>query len=154
MVLAFGYAAAALPLLSRALAGRGARTGQVTVLVLLTLLVAGGLGKALRPDRLEELAEREMAEWLREQGWSVEGVAARKRRVAYYADAPFIDIPSSANPFQLRDRGASHLILSEDDRTEYPLLEVLEESSGVGRRLHRLEAAGYTATLYELPSES
>lgn len=118
---------------------------------LLLLLVAGvGLGKALRPDRVESLAERRAAEWLRVQEIHVRGVAARKQRVAWYAQAPFVDIPPRAHARGLRELGASHLILADDDRHHYPWLEKELRSPALSK-LHRAEAAGHAAVVYALP---
>ncbi len=146
--LLFAHAAEGLLILAAALAPRLRGRGALAVGLLLALFAGLGLGKALRPDRLDGLADRRAAEWLRAQGAPVQGVAARKRRTAYYAGAPFVAVPSAAYPGGLRELGASHLILTENERREYGKLGPLEPPEA--RLVHRVSEAGETASVWEL----
>ena len=125
-----------------------ARTRAFT-LAILALVTAVALGKTLRkPDGLEDLAERRAAEWVRERApGSV--VAARKRRVAYYAGGPFCQLrPRTAYSFEVyfRNHGVRYVVVNADDIDDYVGLDDL-----IGSRLteiHRVEEAGETAFVY------
>jgi hypothetical protein len=75
-------------------------------------------------------------------------VAVRKRRTAYYAGAPYVVMPSAANPLGLRELGASHVILAEDDLRRYPKLEPLTPPHA--RLLRREVVDGRAALVFEL----
>jgi 4-amino-4-deoxy-L-arabinose transferase-like glycosyltransferase len=153
MVLTFGYAADGL-LRSAAWLARGpvvtraSRHAAIAGAMIFALMAGIGLAKALRPDRVDSLGERRAAEWLREQELSVDAVAVRKRRTAYYASAPYVLLPSAAHPYGLRERGASHLIIAEEDVSRYPKLDTL--SLPYARLLHRVEVDGRAVLVYEL----
>jgi hypothetical protein len=143
LILGIGAAAA------RGLAGPAAARRRAAVVGLLLAVCVGiGLAKSLKPDRLDALAERRAGEWLRAQGVPVHALAARKRRVAYYADAPWVKLASAAFPDGLRALGASHLVLDEGDASEYPKLRPLGPPEMV--LLHRLEAEGRSVAIYAL----
>ncbi|MDJ0788333.1 MAG: glycosyltransferase family 39 protein [Myxococcota bacterium] len=149
VALLFGYASSSLLLLGEAAARRyGGRAGRAVALGLLAAIAGLGLGKALRPDRLDALAERRAAEWLREQPVEVRALAARKRRTAYYADAPWVKLATAAFPGGLRKLGASHLILADDDADDYRKLAPLRPPEA--REIHVFEAGGETVRVYEL----
>jgi hypothetical protein len=146
ITLLFGYVATCFVVLVEAV-----RPGRrrVAVALALGLLVAGvGLGKSLKPSRLEDVPERRAAEWLRAQDLDVRAVAARKRRTAYYAGAPWVKLATAAYPGGLRELGATHLILSDEDAGDYAKLRPLEPPEA--RRIHRVEAEGHAASVYEL----
>lgn len=150
MVLLFGYAAGALLATADVVHRRWPRlpaTGVATALAL--ALALAGLGKALRPDRVEDLAERRAAEWLRAQSVAVQAVGARRQRVAWYAGAPFVELSRSAHPEGLRELGVSHVILADDDRDHYPRLDETLRPPRV-ELLHRVEAGGESAAIYVL----
>jgi hypothetical protein len=107
------------------------------------------LAKTLRkPEGIEDLAERRAAEWLREQApGSI--VASRKRRVAYYAGGPFVQL-RPRTPFSFELYFATHqvryVIVNQVDIEEYVGLDDL-----IGTRLqeiHSVEEAGETALVY------
>jgi hypothetical protein len=115
----------------------------------LALVAAICVGKTLRrPEGLEDLAERRAAEWVAaEAPGSV--VAARKRRVAYYAQAPFVQLrPKTRAGFEryFDDHGVSYVVVNAADVEEYVGLDDL-----VGSRLaevQRLEVAGEVALVF------
>jgi hypothetical protein len=148
LTLTFGHAALGLRLLAGYLGGGSPRRRSAMAALLLLVVTGIGLGKALRPDRLDGLAERRAAEWLGAQPLEVDAVAARKRRTAYYADAPWVKLASAAFPAGLRELGASHLILTDEDRPEYAKLGPLEPPEA--RLLHSVRAGGQTAFIYDL----
>jgi hypothetical protein len=157
LLASFGHAAAAAPVvgglvLSWLRLDRGARQGRpllVGSVVILALLGPGALEKAFVPDRLDDLAERRAAEWLRGQGLPPAAVAVRRERIAYYADAPSVEIP--AGPTQdlserLRGDGARYAIVRERDLRVWPQLGETTEVE----LLHRVEAAGVVAHVVRL----
>jgi hypothetical protein len=97
------------------------------------------------------VAERRGAEWLRAQDLPPGGVAVHRSRIAYYAGARAVRIPSK--PFrhvieEMRKRGAEYLIISDEDIGRYPwLVEALPKQA---RLLHREEANGVNAFVYLL----
>jgi hypothetical protein len=151
MTLLFGHAAGGLLATGQAVQALRPRVpASMAAALLAAAFAAAGFGKALRPDRVEELAERRAAEWLRMQEVPVRAVAARKQRVAWYARAPFVEIPLAAYPEGLRELGVSHLILADDDRGHYPRLQDKLHAPSV-EVLHRVEAGGRSASIYVLP---
>lgn len=150
MTLLLGHAAGGLLAAASAVRAVRPRVPAAVAAALLMLAFTGmGLGKALRPDRVDELAERRAAEWLRAHRVPVQAVAARKQRVAWYAQAPFVEIPLAAYPEGLRELGVSHLILADDDRVHYPRLQESLHAPSV-EVLHRIQAGGRTASIYVL----
>lgn len=130
---------------ARAAARRRAVAGAI-----LGIVAALGLGKALwRLDQRGEVAERRAAEWVRESAGAGTVVAARKRRVAYYAGAPFVQLRPKRPEGFLRyfdDHGVRFVVVNESDVPEYVGLAPL-----VGAALHevrRVEAEGETAVVY------
>jgi hypothetical protein len=154
VLLLLGYGAVGTLWLAERLAGlrgaaaSGARTRAVTAAILAIVLVVS-LGKTLRrPEGIEDLAERRAAEWVRERApGSV--VAARKRRVAYYAGGPFLQLrPRTAFSFELyfTNHRVRYVVVNQIDVDEYVGLDDL-----IGTRLqevHRVEEAGETALVY------
>jgi 4-amino-4-deoxy-L-arabinose transferase-like glycosyltransferase len=167
LVPAFGYAAIGLVRVGGWLAGGAASiarrlrlaplgfTPGAASATVLGLGLAGvvGLGGALQPDRLDELAARRAAEWLRAHrsgaGSPAGSVAANKRRTAYYAGAPFFElavVPDADAFTALRDAGVSHLVL---ERGKRPALEA--EAQAVGMLpIHRESAAGREVLVFEI----
>ena len=134
-----------------ATAGRLGRTPRMragTQALLLLVVTAIGLGKALRPDRVDSLAQRRAAEWLREQDIQVRGLAARKRRIAYYAGAPHVKLREGvATAHKLWAAGASHLVLDGDPRHDRKLRARVEQEA---KLLHRVPEPAPGAAVYEL----
>jgi hypothetical protein len=159
LVATFGHAAAAAPVAAglllgllrrgRRLAGRGPLLAGS--LVALALLGPGAIDKAFVPDRTDDLAERRAAEWLRAQGLPPGGVAVRRQRIAYYADAPPVMLPAARVPElpeHLRSAGARYAIIRERDLRQWP--ELGEASGGEIELLHRVETEGVTARVLRL----
>jgi hypothetical protein len=147
-VLSFGYAALGVAAVADGLGrlpGLGARLAPAARLALPLVLVAGlGLGKALRPDRLNALPELHAAEWVREQGGLApdQAVAAIKQRVGYYANARFVDLRRAPHEalllaFLRRER-ARYVVVDESERTE--LLRMLGPDAAALAPVH--EGAG------------
>jgi hypothetical protein len=120
----------------------------VATALLLAGVAAICLGKTLRREGVESVAERRAAEWLRDhEPGSV--VAARKRRVAYYAGAAFLQLRPKTPyglAWYLKDHSVRFVVVNRDDVGEYVGLEPL-----VGSRLRevaRVEAEGEVALIY------
>jgi 4-amino-4-deoxy-L-arabinose transferase-like glycosyltransferase len=129
---------------------RAPRRRRAVLAALVGVVAALGLGKALsRLDQRGEVAERRAAEWVRESGGPGTVVAARKRRVAYYAGAPFVQLRPKRPEGFLRyfdDHAVRFVIVNQSDVPEYVGLAPL-----VGAALHevqRVEAEGETAVVY------
>lgn len=102
--------------------------------------------------RENQVALRSAAHWLKERTESVAPVAARRRRVAYYAGAPFVALPQpESEPLvaYLRRRGVHHLVISEGHARAYPELED-PEKSGL-QMIHRVRAAERSAVVFAIP---
>ncbi|MEE8313817.1 MAG: glycosyltransferase family 39 protein, partial [Myxococcota bacterium] len=159
-VLLFGYAAAGVPVLGRGILRVAGTVVRVQRPIQMRSAVAAGLiavaalslGKGLRPHRQSALSERLAAEWILEHGVSGEAVAAGKHRVAFYAEAPWVDPRRAPRdepllPY-LRRQGVRYLVLDEDEqRTLFE--RDLAAPAGL-RLLHEERANGYAAWVYEL----
>jgi 4-amino-4-deoxy-L-arabinose transferase-like glycosyltransferase len=154
LLLLLGYGAVGALSLGGALARLRApgavspRRARLATALLLAAVVAICLGKTLRRGGVENIAERRAAEWVRAHApGSV--VAARKRRVAYYAGAPFVQLrPKTARGFEryFEDHGVRFVVVNRADVEEYVGLDDL-----VGVRLEeveRIEAEGEVALVY------
>jgi hypothetical protein len=135
-------------------AGRSPATARRACTVGLVLLAtAPGLGRALTPDRLDSLAERRAAEWLRREQAPTEAVGCGKQRLAYYAGAPFYPLREPPGParlfWRLRKHGVRYLVMPAGQISAYPSLASAFAEDGI-RLLHCEEAAGETACVYEV----
>jgi hypothetical protein len=161
-LLLLGYAALAVPLVggmlltgARRVLGRvsppSARAGAALATA---LLMAAGLGKALRPQASHNSVERVAAEWVERQGDPGGAVAAGKRRVAYYSGAPWFPlrkIPHSAPlATALRLSGVRYVVADEDDVAAYGDLAEPERSGLV--IVHTARLNDETATVFEVGS--
>jgi len=151
--LLFGYEALGVTVIAGWL-GRVLRPPALRWAVPLALVAALGLGKSLRPDRQDALPERRAADWVRTEGelGSGESVAAIKRRVGYYASAPFVDLRQAPHPALLleflRREHVRYVIVSAKERDE---LLRLTEASPDALALRHEEALGKDqAFVYEL----
>jgi hypothetical protein len=154
--LLFGYAALGALALADALArvpGLTARPALRTALPL--LLVAGlGLGKALRPDRVEALPERRAALWIRAEGGlsADEAVAAVKQRIGYYAGARFVDLRRTPHPGvlleYLRREHVRYVVVDQREREE--LLRLTAAAPDAFAERHREQLDGHDAYVFEL----
>jgi 4-amino-4-deoxy-L-arabinose transferase-like glycosyltransferase len=162
VLLLLGYGAAGTLWLGAALGGLGAagdaaaKRARIATAGLLALVALVCLGKTLRkPEGLDDLAERRAAEWVAERApGSV--VAARKRRVAYYARGPFVQLrPKTRAGFEryFGDHGVGYVVVNRVDVEEYVGLDDLVGASL--REVQRVEAAGQVALVYayEAPAE-
>ena len=146
--LLLGYAACGVAPVARGAArllGRQVQFAAVAALLLLPLGVLA-VSRSTAPVRADERAERDAAEWLRESDAKRGPVAARKRRVAYYADAPFVKLRAKPAPLMgdyLSAYGVAYVIVTETAIAEYPGLAQL--IGGPLEPLHRAEGAGETA---------
>ena len=158
-VLAFGYAATGVPILGGAIL-RAARSilrsrrpvrAREAVAAGLVVVLGLGLAKGMRPHRQNAVAERRAAEWLREQGTSG-AVAAGKRRVAFYADAPFVNpwrAPGDAPLLTYLQRRSVRYLIVDEDENRVLLERTSGEPSGLVL-LHEEEANGHATFVYEL----
>jgi len=152
VLLLLGYGAVGALRLGSALGalGRAAEASPRRARFATALLLAGVaaicIGKTLRrPEGLDDLAERRAGEWVAARApGSV--VAGRKRRVAYYARGPFVQLrPKTRVGFEryFDDHGVSYVVVNAADVEEYVGLDDL-----FGTRLEevqRVEAAGQVA---------
>lgn len=159
-VLLFGYAAAGVPVLGRGILRVAGTVVRVQRPIQIRSAVAAGLiavaalslGKGLRPHRQSALSERLAAEWILEHGVSGEAVAAGKHRVAFYAEAPWVDPRRAPRdepllPY-LRRQGVRYLVLDEDEQRT--LFERDLAAPADLHLLHEERANGYAAWVYEL----
>ena len=115
------------------------------------LLVGVAAPKALQPRRLERLAERRAAEWLRAQPDRAGAVAAPRVRVAYYADAAFVPLPPDEGPPllpYLRAADARYMIVDDHHLDRHPA--VGEAARDAMRVVHRVEAGGRSAAVFAI----
>lgn len=165
--LLIAYAALAVPAAGRAVLGwiarRRGRAGAppspaLATGLALALVLGISLGKVLRPQRAENRVEREAARWISDLPASEfpQGpVASGKRRVAYYAGAPWFPlrkIPGEAPlATALRLSGVRYLVANEHDVQTW---KDLAEPERAGLRVVYSAQAddGETATVYEVGS--
>jgi hypothetical protein len=157
LVLLLGYAAVGAFALAAALARLCAPrlSGRAATALVVALLALAGLGKGLRADRTNALVERRAAEWLRAEKLAADGdaVAAVKRRVAWYAGAPFVDLrrvphPALLLPYLHRERARFAIV---DDEERATLLELLADQPDAARLLHTERDDSDAAFVYEIP---
>ena len=163
----FGYAAVgAVALAAWGLRGvarlraRPEAVGQLTALATAALVVAAmWLPRDLRSRRDERLAERLAAEWLRSEDPGAHAVGAGRLRVAYYAGAEFVPIPPLGSGQDeapllgyLQALGARYVIVDESLAAQH---RGLRQAQAAGMRLmHREQARGYSAAVFEVPPAS
>ncbi len=122
----------------------------------LVLVAALGLGKSLRPDRVDSLPERQAAEWIKSDGALAEGeaVAGIKQRIAYYAGARWIDLRWTPHPAvlleYLRRERVRYVVVDEKEREELLRLTAAQPDALVERK--RLDLRSHSAFVFELLS--
>lgn len=151
-VLTFGYAASGVPILGRGIL-RAARVvarshrpidRRQAIAAGLIVVLGLALGKGMRPHRQNAVAERRAAEWLRPRVTEDQKVAAGKHRVAFYANACWVDLGSATAKTLLTVR---YLVVDEDENSR--LLERTADNPAELLLLHTEEAHGHTAFVYE-----
>jgi hypothetical protein len=164
--LLLGYAALAVPVVGRVLLGwiarlrgrAGATPNPALATGLALALVLGiAVGKLMRPQRSDNRVEREVAEWIGDlpAADAPQGpVASGKRRVAYYAGAPWFPlrkIPEEAPLVTaLRLAGVRYVVADQDDVDTW---KDLEEPERAGLRVvFSARVEGQTATVFEVGS--
>jgi hypothetical protein len=139
------------PLRTRIAAVRIPRREALAAVLGLGLVAAVELPRDLRPRRADRLAERQAAEWLREQELPAGPVAASRLRVAYYAGERFVPLPSGPPGGMLsylQEWGARYVIVGDENLDEHV---GLRSEQGRGLRLvHRAEAGGRSAAVFEV----
>lgn len=136
----------------RSTRGRGRR--WVSLALIAGLLVGWG-ARDLRLRRGERLALREAATWLAWHHPASGPVAGQKLRVAYYAGAPFVPLPTGRDgslESSLRGRGARWIVIDAGKLGDH-----LGLSQGIGtwlKPIHRVEARGRVALVLEIRSEA
>jgi 4-amino-4-deoxy-L-arabinose transferase-like glycosyltransferase len=127
---------------------------RATAATIITLLMVPPLVELSGVRREDKRAGRLAAQWLQDEVPQRGGLAAHRGRLAYYADASFVaipDLPAGPDPTELRERGATHLILEVDDITAESWDRLLAQP-GV-QVLQRFDHAGHEAVLIDLGSQ-
>jgi len=141
--------------LETATRGRVVLSARAALAIGVVAVVIPPLGSQVEPRRAEQLATRRAAEWLRAERDRPGPIAARKRRVAYYAGAPHVPVrstdPDELLPW-LRASGARHLIIDAEE-LEPGEGERLEAAPDVVL-LHRVLANGQEARIFALVDET
>jgi len=133
----------------------GVRARRGVALVLIAGLLLGWGTRDLRLRRGERSAVREAATWLARSHPDSGPVAGQKLRVAYYAGAPFVPLPSGRDgslESSLRGRGARWIVIDAGKLGDH-----LGLSEGIGAwlmPLHRVEARGRVALVLEMQPQA
>ncbi len=156
LVVAFGYAALGVEEIGRLAVWGLARLRIRASPALASAALLGSVAvlsgaKAVRLERADALAERRAAEWVRARDAFPGLVAAARGRVAYYAGARFVALPGRLHPGtfdEMRRLGVRYVILDDAKRARYAGFAEAEPAQL--RRVHRAEAAGRSASVYEV----
>jgi len=133
--------------------GRG-RVRRWVALALIAGLLSGWGARDLRLRRGERWALREAATWLARSHPDTGPVAGQKLRVAYYAGAPFVPLPSGRHgslESALRARGARWIVIDAGKLGDH-----LGLSEGIGTwssPVHRVEGRDRVALILEVLPE-
>lgn len=146
----FGYAGAGA-LAAGAWLARAARAPERGVLagaLVVAVFAAGEVAGGRAPKRLDALAGRRAAEWLRDHAPQRGRLAASRQRLGYYAEMPYVPLAGIADGAlgrYLSRVGARYVLIEEPGR-----LEALRRAEGDAVRvLHRVELAGEQAWVLE-----
>lgn len=158
LALLLGYAAAGTVFLAEVLRQQLSRLHPMRKLsvgmsLALALVMVGSteLPKTLRRHRDDALAQRQAAEWLREQAMPQGRLAAVRNRTAYYANREWVRLRYRGDGRSLDslDLGPARFLIvdreidvSRRDGSEVEPVALVE--------LHRVEAAGETALVYRI----
>jgi len=153
-----GYAATGVPVVGAALLRVVPRLSasprlraRLAVWLCLVLVSIYCLPKILAVHREDRLAVRRAAEWLAGRPDLDGAVAAEKRRVAYYAGKPFVDLDRHGEEVDsalLFREGARFLVI--DDRRLEAYSRLWRSRDTTLRALHTAEAVGHSAVVFEL----
>lgn len=124
--------------------GRRALAGALVV----AAFAGGELAGSLEPKRLDELAERRAAEWLRAHAPARGTLAASRQRFGYYAGMPFVPLTGIADEAlggYLSRVGVRYVLVEDAERLE--ALRLAE--GGAIRVLHHVAVAGQQAWVVE-----
>lgn len=122
----------------------------------LALVAALGLGKSLRPDRVDAVPERLAAEWIKSDGGLTpeQAVAGVKQRIGYYANARFVDLRLTPHPGvlleYLRRERVRYVVVGEKEREE--LLRLLAAHPDALVQLEHMSRGADSAYVFELRS--
>jgi hypothetical protein len=109
---------------------------------------AGELAGQVAPKRLDELAGRRAAEWLRDHAPARGRLAASRQRLGYYAEMPYVPLTGVADHAlsrYLSRTGTRYVVVEEPGQ-----LEALRRAEGDAVRvLHHVEVAGERAWVLE-----
>lgn len=163
LVPVFGYAASGLVLAADWASRRVRRTLEAdvaaapwaAVLAAVLLLALAWGPRDLAPRRMDRLAERRAAEWVRTSTLGPGAVAAGRPRVAYYAGRPFVPLPSSPDEGMLAylaSRDVRAVIVDDDKIGDHAGLREARDAGLV--LLHRAREAGHTASVYGIAPRS
>ncbi len=165
LTLLMGYAAIGLLVVEHFLRslyqppeGEAHRWGLGIPGILLVAVAAIGLPKALDDHRVEEIAGRTLAEWVRDQPSLPTGaLASNKVKLGYYAGRPWHGLfvgGELQSAEALHARGVRLVIAEREVLTEGKILRApLAPGSGSTlelAELHRVEVADHHAVLFEL----
>jgi 4-amino-4-deoxy-L-arabinose transferase-like glycosyltransferase len=155
----FGYAGLGGLAVGAALArwrGAPGRAGLAGALVI-AVFAAGELSAQRAPNRLDELAMRRAAEWLRDHAPAPGPVAAPRQRFGYYAGLPYVPLGGVADDSLARYLSGAHARYALlDDADQLAALRRADEGAdeaaeGIGvRLLHQVEVAGVQAFVVDL----
>ena len=150
LVALFGYAGiGALVLGGWRARAAGAPSRRALAGARVVAVFAGGeLVGSLEPKRLDELAERRAAEWLRANAPARGTLAASRQRFGYYAGMPFVPLAGIADDAlgrYLSRVGVRYVLIGDADRLE--ALRLAE--GGAIRVLHHVAVAGEQAWVVE-----
>lgn len=140
-------------------AGFDARARDAVALALVVLCIAIALPKSLRAYRLEAVAAREAAEWIRGVARPGDRVASARPRGAYYAGLVWVPIrprdgtpPASISGEALRRQGVRFVLATRHDLvgSDAPSLDVVPAAGQRFELVREVERHGYRAAVFEI----
>ncbi len=157
--LVLGYAALGLlaladrlpEVLARVTRGRLRLSKSAALAISVSLLVVIALPKTFDDHRRDDRAQRQAAEWLRENHGAAGRLAASKSRVAYYAErewSPLYDGVRLRSLDALRKDEVRYIVVDDKILRSH---DGIPDASGLSlREIHRVEESGRLAFVYAL----